>query len=108
MAAGFEVLVKMMQVYNNYRLEQEIASIAYESSLIAGVEAWVTLAPPAAVFAAMLYGVAADDEQVRELVKNENLRTRTTQGSIMGMLGWKWSQVYDRFFRQYILQIYQR
>ena len=77
-------------------------------SLIAGVEAWVTLAPPAAVLAAMLYGVAADDEQVRELVENENLRTRTTQGSIMGMLGWKWSQVYDRFFRQYILQIYQR
>ena len=107
MAAGFEVLVKMMQVYNNYRLEQGSQALPMVS-LIAGVEAWVTLAPPAAVFAAMLYGVAADDEQVRELVKNENLRTRTTQGSIMRMLGWKWSQVYDRFFRQYILQIYQR
>ncbi len=45
---------------------------------------------------------------MRELVKNENLRTGNTQGSIMGMLGWKWSQVDERFFRHYTLQIYQR
>ncbi len=54
MAAGFEVLVKMMQCYDNYRLEAEIAEFAAESSFIGAMEAGITLAPPAAVFAAML------------------------------------------------------
>ena len=44
----------------------------------------------------------------RRVVQDENTQTGISQGLIMGMLGWKWSQVDELFVRKYVLQTYQR
>ena len=44
MAAGFEILVKMMQSYNNFELERQVAEFAAESSYSGAMEAGTTAA----------------------------------------------------------------
>ena len=63
MAAGFEILVKMMQSYNNFELERQVAEFAAESSYSGAMEAGTTATVPVAAFAMMLYAVWDSDEQ---------------------------------------------
>ncbi len=89
-------------------LEDEIAILADSSFAGGAFSAAGTYFLPVMVFNLMLRGVKESDEQVENLVKDENTLTGLSQGSIMGMLGWKWSQVDGLFVRHDVLPIYQR
>lgn len=100
--------MQMLSNYQAFELEDQIVNVARRSIEGAGEEAVATYALPVVVFGMMLYAVKDADEQVEDLVKNENTQTGVSQGSIMGMLGWKWRQVDERFLRKFVLQVYER
>jgi hypothetical protein len=53
------------------------------------------------VFLALGSGYAA----ARKAVRNENTVSRLSQGFVMGLLGWEWRQVVDRFGRLFVIPI---
>jgi hypothetical protein len=92
----------------DWELKDQIANLAADSAFIAGVQGAVTITPAVVAFYMMYHSVVDADQQVLDLVKNENTQTGFSQGVIMGMLGWKWSQVDRLFVRHHVLQIYER
>jgi hypothetical protein len=103
-----DALYGLLNYVMHRQLQDQIENIALSNAIAAESEAVVMYVPPVAVFAAMIYGVWKSDQQVLELVQNENTKTGITQGTIMGMLGWKWSQVDELFVRHHVMQYYQR
>jgi hypothetical protein len=101
-------LYEMLGDCIRWQLEDEISNLALDSQLTAGLEAGATMTLPVVAFGMMLYAVWDSDQKAREDVQNENTASGFSQGLIMGMLGWKWSQVDALFLRHYVLQIYQR
>ncbi len=108
MAEPIAHLFDMLANAERWQLEDEISNLAMDSRFVAGLEATATLSLPLLAFGMMLNAVWDSDQQALEEVRNENTQTGFSQGLIMGLLGWKWSQVDDRFVQHYVLQIYQR
>jgi hypothetical protein len=103
-----EHLYNALAYFKQWELEDEIKNLAVASRAGASMEVAVTIGPAALVFYLMIYYTLDSDQEVLDLVKDENTQTGFLQGVIMGMLGWKWSQVDTLFVRHYVLQIYQR
>jgi len=95
-------LFRAVQVGEEFALQAEIRNLAEESMLAAGAEAMVMYVPPVAAFLYMIKGVIDDFEAVRTLLRNQETANGFSQGTIMGLLGWRWRQVVDHFGKHYM------
>jgi hypothetical protein len=104
---GYAVLIRMLQYYNQWKLDDEIANLRWASAE-AGADALGIAALPFLMLDGYVRAIDWAYEEARKAIQNENTASGLSQGLIMGLLGWKWHQVTDLFARSAILPIYQR
>jgi Domain of unknown function (DUF4157) len=62
------------------------------------------VAVPVIAVVAEFVALGAGYAEAREAVSEENTISGFSQGFVMGLLGWEWSQVVDRFGRSFVLR----
>jgi hypothetical protein len=62
---------------------------------------------PVIVMVGVFVALGAGYEQARELARAEESASGFSQGFVMGILGWEWRHVVDRFYRHGVIRINQ-
>lgn len=62
---------------------------------------------PLLLFSYIIKHLVGNYEEAREIVRQEEAASGFSQGFVMGLLGWTWTNVADRFVRWGVLRIYQ-
>jgi len=99
------MLSRGMGVYEivtaEFALHSQIAELAGASEL-AGLGAIAAGALPVFAMEGVFLALGAGYLEAREIVRERESRSGFSHGFVMGILGWEWRHVLDRFYRHYI------